>query len=153
MIKKFNIKDYIKDVDDDYIFDRNGNFVKRVERDGPDRLGKVGKDGKTRYYELADQVNDSNIIRTSYERGEIHKLKVIPISIDEIIKAIGERGGMNNPTRQNMWSHMFWNSMGYRNMGRSKFDYTYDYLIPKHKDIMKGEVFDFDTKSPRKTRW
>lgn len=73
MYKKFDVRKYSKGGayrDDDYIFDKNGNFTGKIEvRKGPHRLVIENDDKSRKHYIFADQKNDPKTINRFYKEG------------------------------------------------------------------------------------
>lgn len=139
MYKKFDIRKYSKGGayrDDDYIFDKDGNFTgKVVKRNAPHRLGMPNKNGQMQYYEFADQVNDPKNVN-KYES------KAIPISKNTVEKWLGEQGALDEFNRRGRpkFNKYFW--FGRNSLRNEDFDYTTQKLIPKYGNHLKG--YDYE---------
>lgn len=138
LIRRFNINDYVKDVDDDYIFDKNGNFTgKIIERDGPHRLGMPDKNGKMQFYKFADQKHDP-------ERVIEGIAKAIPISKNEIIFQMNKKGALSDYNRGREYKEIWFAK---NSTDGEKFDYTKSYIRPTYQKYLRNpnnDAYHFD---------
>lgn len=121
--------------DDDYIFNRRGEFTgKVIKRNAPHRLGMPDKDGKMQYYTFADQVNDPETINRFHVRGRGEKVKVVQYSKDDVLDTVFKQGGFN-PAHSSSLRKFASNSTG-----GQRFDYTGRKLIPTYLKEDKGNL-------------
>lgn len=141
MYKKFDVRKYSKGGayrDDDYIFDKNGNFTGKIEvRKGPHRLAMPDENGQMQYYEFADQENDPNVIANLYRIGKGDKIKAIPKTKREVFRTIEQQGGF---TKDYIEPKAFYDN----SKGRQTFDYSNQVLgddLKKNKSLPNSTFF------------
>ena len=102
-------------LDDDYIFNENGDYVRTDVTNKPDRL--VVENSKTRAsqsYQFADPDDDPKAIAD----GTINK--VVFVSVAKAGDVMGKAGAFDQTNRENEWSYMNTESKGGGN-----FDFSY----------------------------
>ncbi|MDM1046592.1 hypothetical protein HX004_17405 [Myroides sp. 1354] len=109
-------------LEDDFVFDEKGNFVRIDETKQPDKLVvENSKTGSRQNYWFADPVEDPKSIRD----GLINKVEFV--SKSSIISMIYVQGGFDS--NNSSYTSFYQNSKG-----NQSFDYTYSELVNKFKD-------------------
>ncbi|MFY7936926.1 MAG: RHS repeat domain-containing protein [Flavobacterium sp.] len=105
-------------LEDDFVFDENGDFVRIDENDQPDKLViENSKTGERQNYSFADPVEDTQQIRD----GIINK--IIFVGESDIKDMLSQQGAFT-PENQDNWSNFYKESKGGQD-----FDYSYS-VIP-----------------------
>ncbi|MGH1339544.1 MAG: polymorphic toxin type 44 domain-containing protein, partial [Aureispira sp.] len=102
-------------VEDNFVFDENGDFVRIDKNNDPDRLViESSVNGQREEYEFADPVNDPESIR----KGEIDR--VVFVQPDVIMEMVNDAGAMNEENRASPISYI--KKAG---LGGQAFDFSY----------------------------